>query len=155
VRKSTRPPALIPSSKSLKDSWTSAPLQSLHTPTMSSLSSFSYAQDPKGFCPSSFSYRWRNMDSLLANLCLKQPLAECLWVFSNPTKIPQWILLQITKLKEFSSSCACLHTNSNAHLAEYPLRTSSSYISFFCAPMHPLNAHLAELSESLVILFLP
>jgi hypothetical protein len=72
---------------------------------------------------------------------LKKPLAECCRVFNNPVKIPQWILLQIIELKEFSSSCVCLHT--------YSMPTWKSILSF-----HLLKAHLEELFESSVILVL-
>jgi hypothetical protein len=77
-------------------------------------------------------------------------------VFNNPLKIPQCILPLITKLKEFSSLLyACLHINSSALLAEYLLTKRSTVLS--PSPVHPLhllNAHLAELSESSVILVL-
>jgi hypothetical protein len=42
------------------------------------------------------------LDALLAIFLLKQPLAECFWVFINLAKISQLILPQITELKEFS-----------------------------------------------------
>jgi hypothetical protein len=47
-------------------------------------------------------------------------------------------------------SAHCLY----ALLAEYLPSTERSAVMSSCAPMHPLNAHLAELSESSVILFL-
>jgi hypothetical protein len=87
------------------------------------------------------------------SLLLKQPLAESFWVFNNPVKILQWILPSSSELKEFSS-LLCLSAHFlDALLAEYLLhRTFNSSVPF-CAPMHLLNALLAELSESSVILF--
>jgi hypothetical protein len=52
-------------------------------------------------------------------------------------------------------SCACLHTNSMPTWQSFPFqRMFSCYVFFPCAPMHSLNAHLAELSESSMILSL-
>jgi hypothetical protein len=113
---------------------TPTPLQGLHAPKVLSLLSFSTLRPLRDFVFLPFSLRWRNMDALLAILLLKQPLAESFRVFSNPVKIPQWILPSNTELKEFSSllclSAHCL----NAHLAEYLLTERSTVLSF-CAPM--------------------
>jgi len=71
-----------------------------------------------------------------------------LLIFSTTLKIPQRILPSITELKEFSSpvpSAQCLY----AYLEEYLLhRTFSNSILLSCAPMHSLDAHLAELSQN-------
>jgi hypothetical protein len=75
-------------------------------------------------------------------------------VFNNPVKIPQWILPQIQNSKSSLLFSVPVCTILNAHLAEYLLSELPAVLSSFCAPMHPLNAHLAELSESSVILFL-
>jgi hypothetical protein len=95
-------------------------------------------------------------NALLDILLLQQPLPEPFKVFSNPMKIPQWILPLITERKEFSSLLyAFLHTNSNALLAEYLLTEHSAVLS--PSPVHPLhliNVHLENLSESSVILVL-
>jgi hypothetical protein len=69
-------------------------------------------------------------------------------------KILQWILPQASELKEFSS-LLCLSAHFlDALLAEYLLHRTFNSSVFFCAPLHLLNALLAELSESSVILFL-
>jgi len=52
-----------------------------------------------------------NLDALLALCLLKKPIAEFFRVFNNPAKILQWILLLISKLKEFSP-CVYLYTDS-------------------------------------------
>jgi hypothetical protein len=92
------------------------------------------------------------MDALLAILLLKQPLAESFRVFSNPVKIPQWILPSNYRTQRVLFSCACLHTVS---MPTWQSIFSQNFQQFcpLCAPMHLLNAHLAELSESSVILF--
>jgi hypothetical protein len=92
-----------------------------------------------------------NSDALLAILLLKQPLVESFRVFNNPTKIPQWILLQIPELKEFFSlvpTCTLL----NPHLVECLFTELSVEFLSSVHSLHLLNAHLEELSKSLVIL---
>jgi hypothetical protein len=139
--------------ESSRDSLTSAPLQSLHAHKVLSLLSFSNTQISKEINPSSFLLQMENLDALLAILLLKQPLAESFRVFNNPVKIPQWILPQNTELKEFFSPVP-ICTLLNAHLAEYLLTEHPTVLSSSVHSLHLLNALLAELSESLVILVL-
>jgi hypothetical protein len=75
-------------------------------------------------------------------------------VFNNPVKIPQWILPPTSRTQRvlFSSLCLSAHLL-DAPLAEYLLTEHPTVLSS-CARMHLLNAHLAELSESSVILSL-
>jgi hypothetical protein len=73
-----------------------------------------------------------NLDALLALCLLKQPIAEFFRVFNNPAKILQWILLLISKLKEFSP-CVYLHTESMPSLCLLSELTTD----FFCALLAP------------------
>jgi hypothetical protein len=66
-------------------------------------------------------------------------------VFNNPAKIPQWILPPKYRTQQ-SSLLVPVCTLLNALLAEYILTEHPTELL--------LNAHLAELSESLVILVL-
>ena len=81
---------------------------------------------------------------------LKQPLAEPIKVFNNPVKIPQWILL-LTSRTQRVLFFLCLPAHSlNAHLAKFPFhRTFNNSVIFSCAPMHLLDALLAELHRIL------
>jgi hypothetical protein len=74
------------------------------------------------------------MDAFLAILRLKRPLAESLWVFSNPVKVPSVDLSSLPELKEFSSpSCAYLHTFSTPFWRSlFCYRTFSSSGSSLC-----------------------
>jgi hypothetical protein len=92
------------------------------------------------------------MDAFLAILLLKQPLAESFWVFSNPVKSLSGLFLQIQNSKSSLLFCAYLHTFSTPSWRSIFSSTERSTVLFFCAPMHLLNALLAELSESSVIL---
>jgi hypothetical protein len=85
------------------------PLQSLHAQIGAISSELSYSFDLQGNSSFFLSPSDGEFGFPPGYPSLKQPLAESFRVFNNPAKIPQWILLQITKLKEFSS-CACLHT---------------------------------------------
>jgi hypothetical protein len=75
---------------------------------------------------------------------LKQPLVELAGCSVTLRRSLSGFLLHNTELKEFSSSCACLHTSSNAHLAEYLLPEHPTVMSSVHS-LHLLNAHLAEL----------
>jgi hypothetical protein len=92
------------------------------------------------------------MDALLAILLLK-PLLEYFWVFSNPVRIPQWILPLSFRTQRVLFSSVPLHTFSTPSWRS--LFALSQNTQQFCLPVHlctSLNAHLAELSESSVIL---
>jgi hypothetical protein len=131
---------------------TPMPLQSLHAHTVLSLLSFSTLRPLRDFVFLPFSLRWRIWMPSWLSFSLKQPLAECFRVFSNPVKIPQWILLQITELKEFSSPVPVCTLYSMPTWQSIFSQNFSSFV-LLCT-YAPLNAHLAELSESSVILFL-
>jgi hypothetical protein len=124
----------------------------MHTKVLSTLS-FPVASTSKENLSFFLSPSDGEFDALLAILLLKQPLAESFRVFNNPVKIPQWILPSNSELKEFSSPVP-ICTLLNAHLAEYLLTEHPTVLSSSVHLMHLLNALLAELSESLVILFL-
>jgi hypothetical protein len=79
-------------------------------------SELSNTRTPKGFCPFSHSPTDGDIDALLALCLLKQPIAESIRVFSDPAKIPQWILL--LSLNSKSSFYSLWHLL-NALLAEY------------------------------------
>jgi hypothetical protein len=72
-------------------------------------------------------------------------------VFNNPAKILQWILPSTTELKRVLFLCLSAHLL-NAHLVEYLLTEHPTVLFSPVHPVHLLNALLAELSESLVIL---
>jgi hypothetical protein len=73
-------------------------------------------------------------------------------VFSNPVKI-LLLGLFLRSQNSKSSFLLCLSAHLlNAHLAEYLLTELPAVLSPPVHPMHLLNALLAELSESLVIL---
>jgi hypothetical protein len=85
---------------------------------------------------------------------LKKPLAESFKVFNNPLKIPKWNLPSNSRTRQSSLLlCPNLHTVSMPPGNMSYHRTSNSFV-LFCTPIHLLNAHLAELSESSVILVL-
>jgi hypothetical protein len=89
-------------------------------------------------------------------LLLKQPLAESFWVFSNPVKIPQWILPSLPELKEFFS-LLCLPAQSlNALLAEFPLHLTERSAVLSSSPVHLCTCSMPtwqSFTESSVILF--
>jgi hypothetical protein len=92
------------------------------------------------------------MDALLAILLLK-PLLEYFWVFNNPVKVPQWTLPSAPELKEFFPSPVPTAHRLDALLAEFLLfQKHSLVVGSPVHSLHLLNAHLAELSESSVIL---
>jgi hypothetical protein len=93
----------------LKDFRTSTPLQSLHAKIGAISSELSCSFDLQGNLSFFFSPSDGEFGCYHGYPSLKKPLADSFRVFKNPMKIPQWILLQITELKEFSS-CAHLHT---------------------------------------------
>jgi hypothetical protein len=131
---------------------TSAPLQSLYAHTVLSLLSFSTLRPLRDFILLPFSLRWRMLDALLAILCSSNLLLSLQGV-QQPCEDPSVDSSSNSQNSKSSLlSCACLHTYS------MPTWQSifSQNIQQFCPsahPMHLLNAHLAELSESLVILF--
>jgi hypothetical protein len=93
-------------------------------------------------------------NALLAILLLKQPLAESFWVFNNPVKIPSVDTSSSSRTQRvLFLFCACLHTDSMPSWQSFSSTERSTVLSP-CAPMHLLNALLAELSESSVILVL-
>jgi hypothetical protein len=140
-------------SRILKDSLTSAPLQSLHMHTVLISPELLNTQTPKGFCLSSFSLRWRIWMPSWLSFCSSNLLLSLQGV-QQPCEDPSVDSSSNYRTQRvlFSSLCLSAHY-SNAHLAEYLLPERSTVLSS-CAPMHPLNAHLAELSESSVILVL-
>jgi hypothetical protein len=75
---------------------------------------------------------------------LQQPLAECLWVFSNPVRIPQWILPLTFRTQRVLFSCA-ICTPSRRPPGGVFSPTERSTVLGSCALMHSLNALLAEL----------
>jgi hypothetical protein len=96
-----------------------------------------------------------NSNSLLDVPLLKQPFAESFRVFNNPTKILLLGLFYQFQNSRSSFLLLCLSAHLlNAHLAEYLLTKHLTVMSPFVCLMHLLNALLAELSESLVILVL-
>jgi hypothetical protein len=74
-------------------------------------------------------------------------------VFNNPVKIPQWILPSNYRTQRVLFSLCLSAQCLNAHLAEYLLTERPTVLSSVHS-LHLLNAHLAELSESSVILVL-
>jgi hypothetical protein len=81
---------------------------------------------------------------------LKQPLAEPSGCSVTLRRSLSGFLLQIIELKEFSFLLSAHLLN--ALLAEYLLPELSTVLSPSMHPMRLLNAHLAELSESSMIL---
>jgi hypothetical protein len=149
VCKSTRPPKLIPSFEPSKDSSTPA-LCRVFTCAQMVLSVLSFpvastSQETQFFVlpPSDGELRYPP-----GYPSLKQPLAESIRVFNNPVKILQWILPLNSRTQRVLFSCACLHTDSNAHLAKYLLTEHSTVLSSVHS-LHLLNAHLAELHRML------
>jgi hypothetical protein len=95
-----------------------------------------------------------NSDALLAILLLKQLLAEYSGCSATLRRSFSGLFFCFSELKEFFSSL-CLSTHLlNAHLAEYLLTEHPTYLSPSVHSMHLLNALLAELSKSLMILVL-
>jgi hypothetical protein len=74
-------------------------------------------------------------------------------VFNNPVNILQWILPLNSRTQRVLFSLCLSAQCLNAHLAEYLLTEHPTVLSSVSS-FHLLNAHLAELSESSVILVL-
>jgi hypothetical protein len=119
-------------------------LQSLHTPTVLSLLSFHEHSDPLGDFVFLLLPQMENQRLLADYPTLQQPLAECFWVFSNPVRIPQWILPLTFRTHRVLFSCVVC-TPSRCPPGGVSSPTERSTVLGSCALMHSLNALLAEL----------
>jgi hypothetical protein len=136
--------------ESLKHSRTSVPLQCLHAQIGAISSELSCSFDLQGNSSFFFSPSDGEFGCYHGYPSLKKPLADSFRVFNNPVKIPQWILLQITELKEFSS-CAHLHTVSMPSWQSIFSQNFQQFYTLLCtyAPTQcPLGRALTLLSDS-------
>jgi hypothetical protein len=156
VHENADPPEIIFIFESSKDSSTPASLQSIHmhTKVLSTLSFPVALTSKENLSSSPFSLRWRiQMPSWLSVYSSNLLLSISRYSVTLRRSLGGFFF-KITELKEFSSPCAYLHTYSMPSWQSIFSQNVQQFCPLSVHSMHPLNALLAELSESLVILFL-
>jgi hypothetical protein len=120
----------------------------MHTLVLSILSLFKHSDPLRDFVFLPSPSDGECLDALLAILLLKKSLAESIRVFNNPVKILQWILPSAQRTQRVLSSPVpvCTMAQMPTWQSFYP-RTDNNF-GISCVPIHLLNAHLEELSES-------